>query len=291
MIAKGQKMKQFTIVTGMSGSGKTKVIRYLEDIGFFCVDNMPPMLIPTFADLLKSSPKFDRVAIVVDVRVGEMLSELIERVNAIRGNDIDVKLLFLNASDEILVNRYKETRRSHPIEDKGGLLSSIKKERILLKGLLDEADFSIDTSTLTNSGLFRRLRDMYCAPEEKCGIEINVVAFGFKYGLPADCDMVYDVRCFPNPFYIEKLKQKTGHDKEVRDYVMGFPSAVEFREKLNDMTKFMLPLFIEEGKPSLTIGIGCTGGRHRSVTMAILLCEALEEWGYRSNLICRDTDK
>lgn len=284
-------MKQFTIVTGMSGSGKTKVIRYLEDMGFFCVDNMPPMLIPTFADLLKSSSMFENVAIVVDVRVGEMLSELIEQVNAIRGHDIDVKLLFLNASDDVLVKRYKETRRSHPIEEKGGLLASIKKERSLLSGLLNEADYSIDTSSLTNSGLLRKLKDIYGSAEEKSGLKINVVAFGFKYGLPVDCDLVYDVRCFPNPFYIDELKQKTGHDKKVRDYVMSFPSAVEFIEKLKDLIKFLLPLYIEEGKLSLTIGIGCTGGKHRSVTMAILLSEALTEWGYTANLICRDADK
>lgn len=284
-------MKQFTIVTGMSGSGKTKVIRYLEDMGFFCVDNMPPMLIPTFADLLKSSPMFENVAIVVDVRVGEMLSELIEQVNAIRGHDIDVKLLFLNASDDVLVKRYKETRRSHPIEETGGLLASIKKERSLLSGLLNEADYSIDTSSLTNSGLLRKLKDIYGSAEEKSGLKISVVAFGFKYGLPVDCDLVYDVRCFPNPFYIDELKQKTGHDKEVRDYVMSFPSAVQFVEKLKDMISFLLPLYIEEGKLSLTIGIGCTGGKHRSVTMAILLSEALSQWGYTANLICRDADK
>ncbi len=284
-------MKQFTIVTGMSGSGKTKVIRYLEDMGFFCVDNMPPMLIPTFADLLKSSSMFENVAIVVDVRVGEMLSELIEQVNAIRGHNIDVKLLFLNASDDVLVKRYKETRRSHPIEETGGLLASIKKERLLLSGLLNEADYSIDTSSLTNSGLLRKLKDIYGSAEEKSGLKINVVAFGFKYGLPVDCDLVYDVRCFPNPFYIDELKQKTGHDKEVRDYVMSFLSAVQFVEKLKDMISFLLPLYIEEGKLSLTIGIGCTGGKHRSVTMAILLSEALKEWGYTANLICRDVDK
>lgn len=285
-------MKQFTIITGMSGSGKTKVIRYLEDMGFFCVDNMPPMLIPTFGDLLLSSGgKFENVAIVVDVRVGEMLSELIEQVNSIRGKDIDVKLLFLNTSDDVLVQRYKETRRSHPIEDKGGLLASIKKERTLLSGLLNEADYTIDTSNLTNAGLLRKLKDIYGAPEEKSGLKINIVAFGFKFGLPVDCDLVYDVRCFPNPFYIDSLKPKTGHDKEVRDYVMSFQSAKDFMDKLYDMMKFLLPLYIEEGKLSLTVGIGCTGGKHRSVTMSILLTEYLQNAGYNVNLICRDADK
>lgn len=284
-------MKQFTIVTGMSGSGKTKVIRFLEDMGFFCVDNMPPMLIPTFGELLSSSGKFENVAIVVDIRVGEMISELVERVNALRGEDFDVKLLFLNASDETLVQRYKETRRMHPIENSDGLLASIKEERQLLSSLLKEADSVIDTTNLTPMGLFTKLKGLYRERANKEYITINVVAFGFKYGLPLDCDLVYDVRCFPNPFYIDELKHKTGKDKEVRDYVLSFPSAVEFVDKLKDMIKFLMPLYTEEGKTTLTIGIGCTGGKHRSVTMASELTKYLTELDYNANLICRDINK
>ncbi len=284
-------MKQFTIVTGMSGSGKTRVIRFLEDMGFFCVDNMPPMLIPTFGELLSSSGKFENVAIVVDIRVGEMISELVERVNALRGEDFDVKLLFLNASDETLVQRYKETRRMHPIENSDGLLASIKEERALLSSLLNEADCVIDTTNLTPMGLFTKLKDLYRERTNKNYITINVIAFGFKYGLPLDCDLAYDVRCFPNPFYIDELKHKTGKDKEVRDYVMSFPSAVEFMEKLKEMIKFLMPLYTEEGKTTLTIGIGCTGGKHRSVTMAAELTKYLTELDYNANLICRDINK
>lgn len=284
-------MKQFTIVTGMSGSGKTRVIRFLEDMGFFCVDNMPPMLIPTFGELLLSSGKFENVAIVVDIRVGEMISELVERVNTLRCEDFDVKLLFLNASDETLVQRYKETRRMHPIENNDGLLASIKEERALLSSLLNEADCVIDTTNLTPMGLFTRLKDLYRERTNKKYITINVVAFGFKYGLPLDCDLTYDVRCFPNPFYIDELKHKTGKDKEVRDYVLSFPSAVEFMEKLKDMIKFLMPLYTEEGKSTLTIGIGCTGGKHRSVTMASELTKFLTELDYNANLICRDINK
>ncbi len=284
-------MKQFTIVTGMSGSGKTKVIRFLEDMGFFCVDNMPPMLIPTFGELLSSSGKFENVAIVVDIRVGEMISELVERVNALRGEDFNVKLLFLNASDETLVQRYKETRRMHPIENSDGLLASIKEERKLLSSLLKEADSVIDTTNLTPMGLFTELKGLYRERANKDYITINVVAFGFKYGLPLDCDLVYDVRCFPNPFYIDELKHKTGKDKEVRDYVLSFPSAVEFMDKLKDMIKFLMPLYTEEGKTTLTIGIGCTGGKHRSVTMASELTKYLTGLDYNANLICRDINK
>ncbi len=284
-------MKQFTIVTGMSGSGKTRVIRFLEDMGFFCVDNMPPMLIPTFGELLSSSGKFENVAIVVDIRVGEMISELVERVNALRNEDFDVKLLFLNASDETLVQRYKETRRMHPIENSDGLLASIKQERALLSSLLNEADSVIDTTNLTPMGLFTKLKELYRAKNSKNYININVVAFGFKYGLPLDCDIVHDVRCFPNPFYIDELKHKTGMDREVRDYVLSFPSAVEFMEKLKDTIKFLMPLYIEEGKTTLTVGIGCTGGKHRSVTMARELSNFLKDLDYNVNLICRDINK
>lgn len=284
-------MKHFTIVTGMSGSGKTRVIRFLEDMGFFCVDNMPPMLIPTFGELLSSSGKFENVAIVVDIRVGEMISELVERVNALRNEDFDVKLLFLNASDETLVQRYKETRRMHPIENSDGLLASIKQERALLSSLLNEADSVIDTTNLTPMGLFTKLKELYRTKNSKNYININVVAFGFKYGLPLDCDIVHDVRCFPNPFYIDELKHKTGMDKEVRDYVLSFPSAVEFMEKLKDTIKFLMPLYIEEGKTTLTVGIGCTGGKHRSVTMARELSNFLKDLDYNVNLICRDINK
>lgn len=284
-------MKHFTIVTGMSGSGKTRVIRFLEDMGFFCVDNMPPMLIPTFGELLSSSGKFENVAIVVDIRVGEMISELVERVNALRNEDFDVKLLFLNASDETLVQRYKETRRMHPIENSDGLLASIKEERALLSSLLNEADSVIDTTNLTPMGLFTKLKELYRVKNSKNYININVVAFGFKYGLPLDCDIVHDVRCFPNPFYIDELKHKTGMDKDVRDYVLSFPSAVEFMEKLKDTIKFLVPLYIEEGKTTLTVGIGCTGGKHRSVTMARELSNFLKDLDYNVNLICRDINK
>ena len=284
-------MKQFTIVTGMSGSGKTRVIRFLEDMGFFCVDNMPPMLIPTFGELLSGSGKFENVAIVVDIRVGEMISELEEQVNALRNKDFDVKLLFLNASDETLVHRYKETRRMHPIENSDGLLASIKEERDLLSSLLNEADSVIDTTNLTPMALFTKLKNLYRERTNKKYITINVLAFGFKHGLPLDCDLAYDVRCFPNPFYIDELKHKTGMDKEVRDYVMSFPSAVEFMEKLKEMIKFLMPLYIEEGKTTLTIGIGCTGGKHRSITMALELTKFLSELDYNANLICRDINK
>ncbi len=279
---------QITIVTGMSGSGKTRVIRSMEDMGFFCIDNMPPMLIPKFTEMLTfANGKFNNVAIVVDIRVGDMIGQLIERFLELKKSNYDVKLLFLNADDETLVKRYKETRRSHPLDNPKGLLESIREERQILSKLLTEADYVIDTSGLKNNELTEKVKELF-TPKDAEGIEINVMAFGFKYGTPMDADLVFDVRCFPNPFYIDELKPKTGNDKEVQDYVMSFPTAVGFMEKLNDMMEYLVPLYIEEGKGELTVAIGCTGGKHRSVTMANKLGEYLEGLGYNVNLNYRD---
>ena len=238
---------QYTIVTGMSGSGKTKVIRYLEDMGYFCIDNMPPMLIPKFSEMLTSvNGKFNNVAFVVDTRVGDMINELLAQIDDLKQKGYDCKLLYINADDETLVKRYKETRRMHPIENTNGLLASIRQERKMLSALYEASDYVIDTSHLTAQGLLQELKEIYASGDTKQGLEINVMAFGFKYGMPLDADLVFDVRCFPNPFYIDELKHKTGNDKEVQDYVMSFPKSVTFMEKLEDFMEFMIPLYIEE---------------------------------------------
>lgn len=279
---------QFTIVTGMSGSGKTRVIRYLEDIGFFCIDNMPPVLIPKFSEMLSSANgKFENVAFVVDVRVGDMINELVGQIGILKEMGYDVRILFLNADDETLVKRYKETRRAHPVSSPEGLLASIRKERQILAKLLESADYIIDTSGMSNSKLIDEVKELYCRGK-KLGIKINIMAFGFKYGIPLDADLVFDVRCFPNPFYIEELKHKTGNDREVWEYVLSFPKAAEFLEKLKDMSDFLIPLYEEEGKISLTVAIGCTGGKHRSVTMANKLGEYLRERKYTVEITHRD---
>ena len=279
---------KFTIVTGLSGSGKTRVIRYLEDMGYFCIDNMPPVLIPKFSEMLSSmNGKFSNVALVVDIRVGEMINTLLEETEVLRKTGYDVTILFMNADDNTIVKRYKESRRSHPLENANGLLASIQAERKILSKLLTEADYVIDTSNLSNSDLLDEIKEIF-ASKESMDIEINVMSFGFKYGIPVDADLVFDVRCFPNPFYIDELKPKTGNDKEVQDYVMSFPKAVTFMDKLNDMMEFMIPLYIEEGKVSLTIAIGCTGGKHRSVTMANKLAEHLQELRYNAKVSNRD---
>ena len=284
---------QYTIVTGMSGSGKTRVIRFLEDMGYFCIDNMPPVLIPKFSEMLSSvNGSFNNVALVIDIRVGDMINELIKQMEDLKSKGYDCTLLYLDASDETLVKRYKETRRSHPLENEGGgLLDAIKRERKMLKSLFDDADYVIDTSNMTAAQLLTRLKEIYAPASTGQALKVNVMAFGYKYGMPLDADLVFDVRCFPNPFYIDELKRRTGNDKEVQDYGMSFPTAVKFMEKLQDLMSFMIPLYIEEGKISLTIAIGCTGGKHRSVTMTNKLADYLKSKDYEVSITYRDLGK
>lgn len=285
-------MKQFTIVTGLSGSGKTQVVRFLEDKGFFCIDNMPPMLIPQVTELFVSvNGKYDKIAFVIDTRVGELINELLDNLKWLSDSGYSCKLLFLNASDDVLVKRYKETRRVHPLSGNKGLLDSIQRERKILDKLYLAADYVIDTSKMSLHELSIELEKIYSDNNKEDSLVINVEAFGFKYGLPLDSDLVFDVRCFPNPFYVDELKEKTGLDKNVRDYVMQYEESENFMRKLEDMILFLLPMYTEEGKRSLNIAIGCTGGKHRSVTMALILGEKLKEQGYRINMIYRDIEK
>lgn len=277
---------QFTVVTGLSGAGKTQVIRFLEDIGFFCMDNLPPAIIPQLAEMFMSiHGKYDKVAFVIDSRVGEMIGDLLDNLKILKDNGYDNKLVFVTARDEVLVKRYKETRRLHPIQSSKGLLDSIKIERGMLETIYNEADAVVDTSDYTLGQLSKRLREIYTDGKQD-DFFINVMSFGFKYGLPLDADLVFDVRCFPNPFYVDELKDKTGNEKEVQDYVMSTVSAKEFLDKLCDMVGFLVPLYMEEGKTSLTICIGCTGGKHRSVTFTNKLAESLGK--YNVNIIHRD---
>ncbi len=278
----------FTIVTGMSGSGKTKTVHTLEDLGYFCIDNMPPALIPMLADMLGAvKDGYGKIALVIDVRVGDMIKELLSQIEALSVNH-KTRLVFLDATDSVLVKRYKETRRAHPLNNPDGLLSSIVEERKMLTALKDKADFVIDTSDMTPSALRERIMDIYDLKKPQSVFEIKVVSFGFKHGIPVDADMVYDARCFPNPFYVPELKEKTGNDREVYDFVMSAPEAKEFFAKIKDMAEFLIPVFAREGRYSLIIAIGCTGGHHRSVTFTNALCSALEADGYKASAVHRD---
>ncbi len=278
----------FTILTGMSGSGKTQAIHFFEDLGYFCIDNMPPALIPMLANMLATvKDKFRNVALVIDIRVGDMINELLGQVEELR-ETYNVRLIFLDTNDNTLVSRYKETRRNHPLNNPDGLLASIQEERRMLFKLRESADYVIDTSYMTNNQLRERFMDIYNLTAVNSMFEIKVLSFGFKHGIPTDADLVFDVRCFPNPFYEPELKHKTGNDREVQDYVMKFPTSQKFFEKLKDMMEFLVPLYVEEGRRSLVIAIGCTGGHHRSVTMANKLAEALSESGYTVDTVHRD---
>ncbi|MEE1350878.1 MAG: RNase adapter RapZ [Clostridia bacterium] len=279
----------FTILTGMSGSGKSKTIQIFEDLGYFCVDNMPPSLIPMLANMLDAlTGKFSNIALVVDVRVGDMINELLGQIEELR-KMYDVRLIFLDAEDDTLVNRYKETRRSHPLNDPDGLLASIEKERRMLSKLKDNADYVIDTTTFKGTDLRNHLLGIYNM-KKAAAFEVKVVSFGFKNGIPIDADMMFDVRCFPNPFYIPELKHKTGKEKEVQDYVMNNPEAKGYFDRIVDMIEYIIPVFRGEGRNSLIIAVGCTGGHHRSVTFVEKLTTLLSNKGLSVKAVHRDID-
>ena len=284
---------QFTVVTGLSGSGKTQVLKFLEDKGFFCIDNLPPALIPKLSELLfTTNDRVDRVALVIDMRVGEMIDGLLGMLDDLKKKGHSCTLLFVNARDEVLIKRYKETRHNHPVDSVDGLIGSINLEREKLEKIYNEADYVIDTSDLNVSELYKHLKKIYSDKTDKGErISVNIIPFGFKYGLPIDADLVFDVRCFPNPFYIPELKEKTGNDKEVRDFVMKSPEAKRFYNQLYEMLSHLLPLYYDEGKVSVSVAIGCTGGKHRSVTFSNILADALKKDGFLVNVVYRDINK
>lgn len=284
---------QFTVVTGLSGSGKTQVLKFLEDKGFFCIDNLPPALIPKLSELLfTTNGKFSKVALVIDMRVGDMIDELLSNLEDLKKRGYSYTLLFINASDEVLIKRYKESRHLHPTVSDEGLLGSIHLERKRLAKIYNEADYVINTSDLSVADLQKKLKKIYANGEDKeDSIKVNIIPFGFKYGLPPDADLVFDVRCFPNPFYIPSLKEKTGNDKEVQEFVMRSPQTQKFYRQMHEMIYDLLPLYYDEGKSTVTIAIGCTGGKHRSVTLANLLGEDLKKDGYDITMIYRDITK
>ena len=277
---------RFVIVTGMSGAGKSTALKMLEDMEYFCVDNLPILLIEKFAQLVKdgSSGEIERVAVGVDIRSGKALSELEHVLERLRLPGFLPEILFLDADDKTLVKRYKETRRSHPLSGNGRAVEGIKLERSRLAFLREFADYILDTSQLLTRELKEELEKIFVENQKFKNLMITVLSFGFKYGIPGDSDLVFDVRFLPNPYYIEGMRFLSGNDKPVSDYVMGFELSQEFSHKLEDMLRFLIPNYISEGKSQLVIAIGCTGGKHRSVTLANELYRRLkksEEYGIR----------
>ncbi len=283
---------RFVIVTGMSGAGKSTALRMLEDIGFFCVDNLPVMLIQKFADIAHDDKlEVDNVAIGVDIRSGEALGELSVCLEEMKNRNYNYEILFLDANEPALVKRYKETRRKHPLSKGGRINEGIVKEREKIEFLKQRADYIIDTSSLLTRELKVEIEKIFVSGEEYNNIIITVMSFGFKYGIPRDSDIVQDVRFLPNPYYDLNLRPMTGNDKPVADMVSSCPEYDRFLDSLNDMLEYLLPFYKREGKNQLVISIGCTGGKHRSVTVANELHKRLQELPYTVRLFHRDITK
>lgn len=283
---------KFLIVTGLSGAGKSLSVKCLEDLGYFCVDNLPPALIVKFAELYsQSKSSTEKIAIVIDIRGGKFFDKLQSSLEELKTAGFEYQILFLEASDDALIKRFKASRRQHPLAADGRIIRGIKAERKKLEYIKLKASFIIDTSSMLPSDLKEEIKHLFVDGGKSEGINISIVSFGFKYGIPLDADMVFDVRFLPNPYYVENLRKFSGMDEGVRSYVMQWPEAVEFMNKLVDMIEFLIPKFIKEGKSQLVIAIGCTGGRHRSVTMANMLSQSLKKNNHRVITQHRDIEE
>ena len=283
---------RFVIVTGMSGAGKSSTLKMLEDAGYFCVDNLPVPLISKFAQLLFSEHgEYDKIAIGVDIRSGQGLAELEPFLDRMEEKKQPYEILYLDCSDEVLVKRYKETRRTHPLTGSGRVETAISLEREKTAFLKQKADYILDTSQLLVRELKAQIDKIFVENENFRNFMITVLSFGFKYGIPSDADLVFDVRFLANPYYVPELKYKTGNEKEVQDYVMQTETAGQFLDKLEDMLKFLIPNYISEGKNQLVVGIGCTGGKHRSVTLANAITKRLNCLEYGIKVEHRDIGK
>ena len=271
---------RFVIVTGMSGGGKSTTLKMLEDMGFYCVDNLPVSLLEKFAELImQPGTELTKVALGLDVRNGQSFMELPKILDRLAEMNISVDVLYLDASEKALIRRYKETRRMHPLSPEGRVEDGVAKEREMLEKIKPYSKYVIDTTNLLTRELKAQLDEIFVKDKAYNNLMVSVMSFGFKHGIPVDADLVFDVRFLPNPFYIEELKTKTGLDEEVRNYVMQFDEAGIFLDKIVDLLQFLIPNYIKEGKYSLVVAIGCTGGKHRSVTLAGELYDRLEKQG------------
>ncbi len=283
---------RFVIVTGMSGAGKSTTLKTLEDIGYFCVDNLPIQLIMRFAEIAYAKDNdINNVAIGVDIRSGVYLEQLSECLQQLKESQYDYEILFLDSNDDVLIKRYKETRRNHPLARNGRIEDGIKIERSRIAFLRKEADYIIDTTSLLTRELKAELDKIFIENAEYSNFIINVVSFGFKYGIPRDADLVFDVRFLPNPYYDLELRPLTGNDEAIQNFVMQFDEAKEFMNKIADLLEFLIPNYIKEGKNGLVVAIGCTGGKHRSVTLANGIYKELETLPYSVRIVHRDIEK
>jgi UPF0042 nucleotide-binding protein len=283
---------EFLVITGISGAGKSLVAKYMEDLDYFCVDNLPPALIPKFAEIIsRSVGKINKIALVIDVRGGELLNDFFPSLEALKDLGFPYKILFLEASNNVLIKRYKESRRSHPLAHSGRLIEGINEERQVLQQIKKNADHVIDTSNLAPIQLKEEITNIFLKGKEFRGMIISILSFGFKYGIPIDCDLVFDVRFLPNPYYIPSMRKLTGKNEKVSNYVLNNEETITFFEKLVDLLDFLLPNYIKEGKSQLVIGIGCTGGRHRSVAIAELLHNTLVDKQYSAIIDHRDIER
>jgi len=283
---------RFIIITGISGAGKSMVAKYLEDAGFFCIDNLPPLLMPKISEIFRQSyGKLDKIAFVIDIRGGELLNDFFPGLEELKQAGHTYEILFMEASDRVVVKRYKETRRAHPLAQEGRLLRGIIEERRVLQRIKDKADYVIDTSNLTPRQLKEEITNIIGENKNYTGLIINLISFGFKYSIPIECDLVFDVRFIPNPFYIESMKRLTGKNDAVKSYVLEMKETQDFLAKLTDMLDFLIPNYIKEGKSQLVVGIGCTGGRHRSVAIADSVYKILQEKQHRVVVEHRDIEK
>lgn len=285
---------ELLIVTGMSGSGKSSVMDVMEDIGFYCIDNIPPELINQFVDLCrKSETGINKIAVAVDIRTGDMFAEIFHAWQKLKAeDDVEVKVLFIEANDEVLIKRYKETRRKHPLDEKfnGNMHEAIRYERNRLSQLREIADYYIETSFYSSARLKEQVKSIFLENSSDSLI-IKIMSFGFKYGVSTEADLVFDVRCLPNPYYIEELRKHTGIEKSVQDYVMNSEQSQELFQKITGLIDFLIPLYIQEGKSQLVISFGCTGGKHRSITFAELMSKHLIENNYKVQKYHRDITK
>ncbi len=280
---------RFVVITGMSGAGKSVAVKAFEDLNYYCMDNLPPSLLSEFAKLCRESTKtFTDVAIVVDIRGGVFFNDLFKSLYVLENEGFDYDILFLDATDEVLVKRFKEHRRPHPADPSARIIDAIDIERKMLSEVKKKSNYIIDTSNLTNAMLKEEINEIFLRGHSQKNITISIVSFGFKAGVPMDCDLVFDVRFLPNPHYIDDMRDLNGNDKAVQEYVMKHEQSQVFLAKLEDMLKFLMPYYQKEGKTQLVIGIGCTGGKHRSVTIANLLADIIDKEDYRTIVTHRD---